>query len=491
MHLSHRRLLAVVATVAALAGLAARSAEAETYDYGNDAYRAHDLDNFLRSLGPGSRQLSAALDPAQAGTIVTAGLAEWLSNLGTQLSGLSAGRVYATLGSLLPGANVGDPETYGALPAVEVDFASRTGAQLHGRLWYDGRPGPHPGIVITPGSIQSPAVGYHWAAQSLARAGYLVLTFDPQGQGESETFGHAPGNPLPTLDGVPFQQAPNFIDGTVDALRFLLSTPGAPYVPGGWDDADVAAHRSGPAGAGLSWANPLAGVLDAANVGLAGHSLGGSAVSVVQQCSDAADRWQHVPACMGRAYPIRAVVGWDRLSAGGGIVPVVPGMDQQADGYFMFPELALTSPSPNLHLHTRNAYAAAGVDSYAITVRGGTHCEWSWIPAICAATGYGLAAVDHYTRLWFDRYLHPDPARRAAAGQALLDSPVPDGATGGADELPWRANFLSVRFRSGYTCECVPGGGTFTTDDLRRAVGLSRVGDWAGAHADRPAVRRA
>jgi hypothetical protein len=422
--------------------------------------------------------------------VLTAGVTEWLSNLGTQLTGLGAGRLYLTLGSLLPGGNVGDPTSYGRMPATQVDFASRTGAQLHGRLWWDGLPGPHPGIVITPGSIQSPAAGYHWAAQSLAAAGYLVLTWDPQGQGESEVFGHEPGDLLPTAEGFPFQQAPNFVDGTVDALRFLLSTGSDPYGPGGWTAADVAAHQSGAAGAGLSWANPLAAVLDAGNVGIAGHSLGAAAVSIVQQCSDESDRWQVVPECGGRSFPIRAVVGWDSLNAGGDIVPVVPGMDQQADGYFIAPQPTFDSPDPAAHLRTRNAYEAAGVDTYAITIRGGTHCEWSWIPVICLATGYGLPSVDHYTRAWFDRYLHPDPARRAAAGHALLESPVPDGATFGADELPWRANFLSARFRSGYTCECVPGGVIESTDDIRATVGLSPVGDWAGANADRPAPRR-
>ena len=125
-----------------------------------------------------------------------------------------------------------------------------------------------------------------------------------------------------------------------------------------------------------------------------------------------------------------------------------------------------------------------------ITFRGGTHCEWSWIPAICAATGYGLATADFYTRAWFDRWLHPDPARQAAAGQALLDGPVPDGLTGGLDEWAWRANFLSVRFRSAYTCECVPGGPTVSVSRHPRRCGPVTVGDWAGANADLPAPRQ-
>lgn len=458
-------------------------------DYSDVDYATHDLDNIARSVGPGSRQLSLLTDVEQASTLAIAGVSEWLSNVATQVGDLPSGRLYVSLGQLLPGAGVGDPRSYGDIEPIEVDFASRTGALLHGRLWWDGQPGPHPGVVITSGSIQSPAVGYHWAAQSLAANGYLVLTWDPQGQGESEMFGHEPGSTAPTGDGVPFQQAPNFVDGTVDALRFLLSDAAGPYVPGSWTDDDAAAHRSGVAGTGLSWANPLTHVLDSDNVGIVGHSLGAGAVSIVQQCSDASDRWADVPTCGGRSFPIRAVVGWDRLSGGEDIVPVVPGMDQEADGYFINPQPTLEAPDPNATLAAFDAWQSAGVDSYAITFRGGTHCEWSWIPLICVATGYGLRTADFYTTAWLDRYVHPDRGRRAAAGRALIEGPVPDGTTGGADEFAYRANFFSARYLSAYDCRCSLTGPRTSVVDVRAASGLSPVGDWAGANADSPAVR--
>lgn len=339
MRSSHRRALAVAvgAATSLLLGVVHHPARAD--DYSNADFLNHDLDNIARSVGPGSRQITAGTDPAQVQTGLVHGIDEWVSNVGTQVSGLPAGRVHGTLGAPIPGGTVGDPVSYGAMTPIEVDFASRTGAALHGQLWWDGQPGPHPGIVITSGSIQSPAVGYHWAAQSLAAAGYLVLTWDPQGQGETETFGHAPGDPLPTSDGVPFQRAANFIDGTVDALLFLLSTPASGYVPGTWSSNDAVAHRAGAAGAGLSWVNPLWSALDGTRLGLAGHSLGGTAT-------------------------------------------------------------------------TRR--------------RGSTGT-------------YRLAIADHY--------------------------------------------------RSAYRCHCAPGGATVAVSDIRAAVGLSPVGDWAGANADRPAVR--
>jgi hypothetical protein len=197
-------------------------------------------------------------------------------------------------------------------------------------------------------------------------------------------------------------------------------------------------------------------------------------------------RWLDVAACPG-PLPIRAVVGWDSLDAGPDVVPVVPGMDQRADGYFLNPTPAPEPPDPRGHLDTFDAYVAAGVDAYSITVRGGTHLEWSFIPFILPATSYGIDTAAYYTLAWFDRYLHPDPARRQAGADALLTGPVPDGLTGGADELPWRANFLSVRSSSAYWLHAF--GELHAAEDLRASSGLSPVGDWAGANDDRPAAR--
>ena len=74
-----------------------------------------------------------------------------------------------------------------------VLFTARNGSTLSGHVWAT-RAGPakRPGIVITNGSVQAPEELYWFAAQTLAKAGYVVLTFDPQGQGRSDTFGEVP-----------------------------------------------------------------------------------------------------------------------------------------------------------------------------------------------------------------------------------------------------------------------------------------------------------
>jgi hypothetical protein len=471
-----RRLLVFVIAALVLGGLAAPSVLAGN-DYSDQAYAQHDLDNITRSAG---RHLADLTRPEWHEASGEATAQSYLAALGIQLSDINNGRIHTGFGQWIPGGSVGDPEAYNAMPSRRVEFLARTGAKLSGHVWGSEGSGRKPGIVITTGSIQATEGMYQWLAQILARAGYEVLTFDVQGQGESEGFGHKPGDKVPNTNGFPAQQLPVFVDGTIDAVRFFLSTPAHPYRPVGWSDADVAAARAGRGpGEQLDFVNPGYGVVDGTRLGIAGHSLGASAVSVVQQCSDQGQLWRTVPDCHGQSYPIRTVIGFDALS--GTVKPVVPGMDQEADGYFLNPVPAPQASDPKAHLGAFTAWTKAGLDTFAFSVRGGTHVEWSYIPLISLATTYGRHQIGYYTLAWFDRWLGASSAVRSDALQRLLTGPRAQHI---AVEAPWRANYFSARYLSGFRLTGA-GGRVTQVLDLRTYGGTSPVGDWAGANADR------
>ena len=131
--------------------------------------------------------------------------------------------------------------------------------------------------------------------------GYVVLTYDVQGQGRSDTFGAGPDQ----QEGVPSQAGQPFFDGTEDALDFLLSTPTIAYVPrkscgnanGGVGTSHADKQRRRVRDGFNAAFNPLHGLVDRRRIGIAGHSLGAAGVSYVGQLDRRVD----------------AIVAWDNL----------------------------------------------------------------------------------------------------------------------------------------------------------------------------------
>jgi dienelactone hydrolase len=311
-------------------------------------------------------------------------------------------------------------EGYGVVRPVY--FTARSGATISGHVWAThGGSALRPGIVITDGSVQADEQLYWFAAQTLAKAGYIVLTFDPQGQGQSDTLGEGADQ----MEGVPAQSDGRpFFDGTEDALQFLLSTPAHPYEPlpscttgtrhTGKQDSRVAA--------GFDTAfNPFWRQLDTSRIGLAGHSYGAAGVSYIGQ-------WDP---------RVKAIVAWDNLAppdpnATGGtsggpreqpcpstpsartVPPITkPALGMSAD-YFLPPTPNRSQPDPLAKTQESLAYSAAGVDTGEIVIRGGSHLDFSFIPNI--AFGASLRGADEiawYTTAWFDKYLKGDPTADA------------------------------------------------------------------------------
>ncbi len=310
-----------------------------------------------------------------------------------------------------------------------VLFTARNGSTLSGHVWATvSGPTRRPGVVITNGSVQAPEELYWFAAQTLAKAGYVVLTFDPQGQGYSDTIGEG----ADALDGVPSQTGQPFYDGTEDALDFFFSTPSKPYVPrkSCSTGTDHAAKQTARVKAGLSSAyNPMFDVLDTARVGLVGHSLGAAAVSYVGQIDPR----------------VKAIVAYDNLSAPGA-APVacksgssprpastarVPALGMSAD-YGLTPQPNLSAPDPLAKSVGSRAVSAAGVDSAELIIRGGTHYEFSFLPnPAFGATLRGEDLVSWYTTAWLDKYVKGGD--ETADARLLTDRWRADAQTGAID----------------------------------------------------------
>jgi dienelactone hydrolase len=373
-----------------------------------------------------------------------------------------------------------------------VLFTARDGATLSGHVWAtQAGPAKRPAILIINGSIIGYEQAYWYAAQALARDGYVVLTFDAQGEGMSDQFGQAPdqmegafaGTPVvgPQLGGSGLP----FYDGGEDALDFLLSTPSHPYVPvpSRTTGTSHAAKQAARVKAGLDSAfDPLWNLIDPNEVGVAGHSYGAEAAS-----------W------LGQSDPrIKAVVAWDNLC-----VPTWPSPTEmvalagatqnlQPDGFFGLPTEcfgAPAGPAPRLHAPALGLssdylltpepytitpdpqnkelasldYSKAGVDSGEIVIRGGTHYEFGDAPTgAVPATRRGIDLVTWYTLAWFDRYLKGE----ASADARLLTTRWRDDEIGGSVDPSHDPNLFSYHYDSRLDIHLV-GGGVFDCEDLR------------------------
>jgi dienelactone hydrolase len=357
-----------------------------------------------------------------------------------------------------------------------VLFTARSGATLSGHVWATvAGPANRPGVVITNGSVQADEQMYWYAAQTLAKAGYVVLTFDPQGQGQSDTYGDGAdrneGAPAQT-DGRPFY------DGTEDAINFLVSTPQHPYEPvkSCSTGTSHAAKQDARVRAGFDAAyNPFWQLLDPSQIGLAGHSYGAAGVSYIAQ-------WDP---------RVKAVVAWDNLGGPGPrdaqvpgghggsqtigeagcpadpsartSVPITkPGLGISAD-YGLPPAANTSLPDPNAKSTWSHNYSAAGADSGELIIRGGSHLDFSWIPnQAFGASLRGPDLTDWYTTAWFDKYLKHDPGADARLlSERWRDDPVEAGIDPDHD-----GNAFSFYYYSRLDVH-LAGGGVFGCEDLR------------------------
>lgn len=446
-------------------------------------YELRDLRNIICST---QRLNDMAGNPAFAAQFVQDTPRTLAETLGLLLG--QPTRPVVSLGQNVPAARNTDPfripsdwESAGRGRTQEISFIASDGALLRGRLFMPNSSvaRPYPGIVITTGSIQAFKEMYYWAAEGLAEAGYMVLIYDVQGQGQSEVFPHRPNGDIACgsngCRGVPFQQDYNFFQGTRDAHNFLLSTPDTLY-----GDLVPAADQGNANAAGTNAFNPAWAELDRHRIGLAGHSLGASAVSVVGQelaCLPSQPLAQ-------RDGCVSAIVAWDALSpirkntAGEPVLPIrAPALSMTAE-YFLNPTPALPSdpPNPDEKLAAYKQMKAAGVDSMRVGLRSSTHLEFSYIPLVLPASRYGERVAMYYTLAWFDRYVRGDASATERLTATRFDGSADASSIGAGTydvannvNVPYKikddcvANRISFYQRSAYFLN----GGAANVEDMR------------------------
>jgi pimeloyl-ACP methyl ester carboxylesterase len=221
---------------------------------------------------------------------------------------------------------------------------------------------PYPAVVILHGGGSRKELHW-WSSQTLAEAGYMVVTFD---------------------------EAAGSIPNAQDVLDWLLATPDHPTAAGEY--------------------NPFWRQLDRTRIGLAGHSMGGQVASV-----------------LGQEDPrVTAIVSWDR-GTGLELPAQLdtPTLFFVADYACQANPVCEPEPYPEPPQGEGPAgrgqeyeiVHAAGVDAMKVALRAATHLDW--VPSEPSGNRYAEIVSVYYTLAWFDRYLkgrgHPKLARDAYA----------------------------------------------------------------------------
>jgi dienelactone hydrolase len=360
-----------------------------------------------------------------------------------------------------------------------VLFTARNGATISGNVWAgDTGPAKRPAVVITTGGL-APETLYWGFAATLARHGYVVLTYEVQGQGRSDTYGEEPDRMEGRTGGAQaFASGQPFYDGTEDALDFVLSTEQRPYEPrpscgnaNGGVGTDHSPKQDRRVAEGLNAAhNPLWSLVDPERVGVAGHSQGAGGVSFVGQKDPRVD----------------SIVAWDRLAIPENPPAECPSApESRADAEITKPALGFTGdyhqppepntsdPDPEARNGPFSAYAAAGVDSMQINIRGGTHYEFSFMAGYTTTYPFGTATlrgydlVAWYTTAWLDRYVKCLGREcKHDAEQRLLSDRWREDPREGAVDPTGDPNLFSFYLRSRFALHGA-NGARLSCDDMR------------------------
>src|SRR4051794_3162276 len=423
----------------------------------------------------GLRNRDQQLNPAFGFGNLTQGAALYADQTAEQLGDPSHPRGGTT--TLIPGSRAADPlrtikrwTEQGRGRVAPIHFHALDGATLRGHVFVPPATVPkpkkgYPGVVITDGSVQAYQELYYWAAEDLAAHGYMVLVYDVQGQGSSDLFPANcpdPSNATVSCPGVPYQQNYNFYQGAEDSLSFFLSDPEHPF--------------------GGSY-NPYARVLDRSRVGIAGHSLGAAAVSIVGQCDKR----------------VKTIVAWDNLSKVANCSGVTVPSQYKPDTLLHAPAMALTNdygfwtqptlspPDPHTKMAGYSQIKDAGLDAQIVAFRGATHLTYTYIPLVFQANELSERMASYYTLAWFDLHLKGDPsgftrltattfdnsADTDSIGAGVFDPSAADPTDPYSGNVPYKIggvgvpNAVSFYYQSAYALRNPKTGGAATCVDMR------------------------
>jgi hypothetical protein len=302
-----------------------------------------------------------------------------------------------------------------------ISYYDDGGARISGRVWAPKNPpsgATYPAVVIETGSVQAPETLYWWFAQALVRSGYVVMTFDVRGQGNSDNHtpgGSQGGNANPSV----------FWDGLVDAVDWFRATPATTYPYNAqWLPSHPLASSAHP----NNDFNPYWQLVDPSRLGLAGHSLGATGVSVVQGLDPWPGKIGH-----GGPNPVGVTVAWDNLAEPGSVTGApaftirTPALGSSND-YSLVVQPYTSEPDPEGKKTAFLAWEKAGVPAMQVVIQGGTHYEYSRISQVPVPFPtsnwftWGNPFASHYSLAWIDRWLkHPGEVGYADADQRLLD----------------------------------------------------------------------
>lgn len=269
------------------------------------------------------------------------------------------------------------------------------------------RPG-QPSVVFNNG-LASRQDHYYWYATALARAGYVVLTFDPTGQGESEgtmqdllaSVGGCNGSCLDAQDVLRWWAGESIRPLDAGQTRPFGTFKDPAYLDQGGDNVR----------------NPYLRVLDPRRRSISGNSLGaGATVSYLNAMTDGAGYDGRPVPPVAAAVPL-SIPGETRVSAPvptlmvtgdlDGIplvAPAVLGQGWADDHQRMFSALRRQAPA-----------RAVGV----VVIEGGMHTDHvdqAFIPS----TTWGIAVTERYAISWLDCHVR---GQRSACRSVLQTSP--------------------------------------------------------------------